>query len=167
MSAGRVVGQSAVETGELVKLLMRVSVGETVTYTSLSKAVGVDVQARRHLLDSARRIAMRDHNAVFAAEVSVGLRRLSDVETVTLIPESRRRRIHSQAKRGIREVATVDYARLPADKQVAHNVGMAVLGALHMGSDRTAVRRIAHQVENGKLPAMDGTLKLVGWLSDS
>lgn len=167
MSAGRVVGQSAVETADLVKLLMQVEIGATVSYMELSKAVGVDVQVRRHLLDSARRIAMRDHNAVFAAEVSVGLRRLSDVETVTLIPESRRRRIHSQAKRGIREVATVDYARLPADKQIAHNIGMAVLGALHMGSDRSAVKKMEHQVANGKLPELDGTLKLVGWLSDS
>ena len=167
MSAAKpVIGQRAIETAVLVKELRAVQVGATITYRALSMACGVDVLARRHLLDSARRIAMREHRVVFSAEISTGLRRLSDVETVTLMPELRRSRIRSQAKMGIREIATVDYGKLPADKQLAHNVGLAVLGALHMASDRATVRQIEHQVANGKLPEMDGTLKLIGWVSE-
>lgn len=160
-----VIGQTSVEVKQLVELLAATKIGDLLGYDAMTKAVGRDVQKQRHMLDSARRIAMRDHRCVFAPVINEGLRRLNDVETVEICSEVRRKRIRTQARNGVRELSTVTYDALPKEKQSTHNVGMAMLGALYVGSSRGEVRRLAAKVENDRPPDADGILKMVGWRS--
>lgn len=160
-----VVGQTSVEVQELVDLLAACAVGEVLLYTTLTKAIGRDVQVHRHLLDSARRIAMRDHRLVFAAVAAVGVRRLSDVETVEICTEVRRKRIRTQARNGMRELSTVKYEALDRPKQIAHNLGLALFGGLYVGASRATAKKLARQVENGEQPKAGDLLRLIGWKS--
>jgi hypothetical protein len=165
-TSNRVVGQTSVEVNELVEILAAVPVGETIAYRDMSRKLGIDVIVCRHILESARRIAMREHKAVFATQTSFGLRRLSDVETVTICPESRRKKIRQQAKNNLRELSTVDYQKLPQEKQISHNVGLAFAGAVYVSTERASVKKLEHKIANGEMPDVDGTLKLIGWTSD-
>jgi hypothetical protein len=159
----RVIGQASAEVLELVAMLAKTHVGEMVTYRHMTRTIGVDVVVRRHLLASARRILMREHNMVFGCVMNEGLKLLDCVEVVDITPEERRKRIHQQAKLGIRELATVKYEALPPEKQAAQNVGLALLGALHTGSNRATVKKLEHKVANGKLPDSLDVLKVIGW----
>ena len=159
----RVIGQASAEVMELVAMLVQTPVGGVVTYRDMTRQIGVDVVARRHLLASARRILMREHRMVFGCVMNEGLKLLDCVEVVDIAPLERRKRIHQQAKLGIRELTTVKYDELPPDKQAAQNVGLALLGALHAGSDRAAVKKLEHKVANGKLPNSLEVLKVIGW----
>jgi len=160
-----VIGQTSVEVQELVKMMADTKIGDVLSYKAMTKAVGRDVQRRRSMLDSARRIAMRDHRCVFAAVVNDGLRRLDDVETVEICTDVRRKRIRTQARNGLRELTTVQYEALPESKRMSHHVGIAILGGLYAGSSRSEMKRLAHKVENDRIPDAEGVLKMVGWSS--
>lgn len=83
----------------LVGALSGVSPGSAISYQELTSIIGRDVRKHRHLIDSARRIAQREHGAVFAVEVGVGLSRLT-LEQLPDVASTARRRIRSTARRG-------------------------------------------------------------------
>ncbi len=78
----------------LTDALMGVSPGSKITYAELSAAIGRDVQKHRYLIESARRIAQREHGAVFSVEYGVGYARLT-TEQLPDVAATARRRIRS------------------------------------------------------------------------
>lgn len=65
------------DVAALVELLRAASPGATVAYADLSKAIGRDIREHRYLMNSAQRIAARDHGAIFSNEKLVGYVRLT------------------------------------------------------------------------------------------
>ena len=165
MNEKRIIGQTSLEVLELVEYLKAAKVDVLITYRQMSKTIGADVVVRRHILESARRILMREHRMVFGVVMSEGLRLLDAVEVVEMEPENRRKRIRTQAKLGIRSLTTVDYDKLPEDKKVQQNVGMAMLGGLHIATDRSSVKKLEKKVSQGN-PDSGGLLKVIGWEKD-
>lgn len=68
------------DVAALVETLCAVSPGDTITYAALSSVIGRDVCHVRHLLNSAQRIAAREHGAVFGNDRGVGYKRLTTAQ---------------------------------------------------------------------------------------
>ena len=161
-----IVTQAGIDARELAARLQKSKVGELVEYRELTTLIGRDVTVHRHLLDSARRICMRDHNMVFRSVLCKGVRRLDNAETIDVVSVDRRKRIRSQSKKAICELSTVQYDQLERSHQISHNAGLAMFGAIHQSTETTHLRDLEAQVSNNLIPDMRGTLQLVGWISD-
>lgn len=128
------------DVAAIVEVLRAASPGQTVTYAEISKAIGRDVLADRYLLTSARRIAARDHGAVFGNEMRVGYTRL----TVDQLPD-----VGSTARAHIRRSSrkAAKFIRYGTDRanDVAPETGRKInaeISALalieHVASDKAA-----------------------------
>jgi hypothetical protein len=160
------LGEASVNTRFLVEAMRKVEVGETITYETLNNACGRDVREKRHLTDSARNILLRDFSMVFRPVVTVGFKRLSDVEVVDVANIERRERMRKQAAKAIKELGCVEYENLPQPSQLSHNTGMALFGALYQATSKQSVKKLRERVANsGGEIDLAGTLKLIGWLS--
>lgn len=151
----------APETIEIAAILAAVTIGETIAYREISRIVGVDVIVRRHFLSSARRVVMRDNDAVFQSVRNVGLRRLSDIDTVTEIPGLRRRRIRTQSRNAIKEMGTVNYSMLPEAKKIEHNLGVAIFGTVHQATSSKAIHALEKKISNELIPDARETVKMM------
>lgn len=161
------IGEASADVRLVVEHMKKVSPGDTVTYQELTRLIGRDVTVHRHICDSARRILLREHNAVFRAVMNEGFRRLEDSQVVDVVTVERKQRIRKQAASAIREISSVNYQRLDKDRQLRHNTGLAMFGALIQATGRASVKKLQERVANagGKIDAK-GTLKLIGWLGD-
>ena len=131
----------------LIEHLRRVDIGATVTYAQLREVISTGVQAGRgkSALETARRKLRDDHNMVFDAVRSVGLRRLSDAETVEA-GASYLGKVKRAARRGARVITAIkDFERLPDDVKIRHNAAMSALGAIEAVSSGRVVKAISDQ----------------------
>lgn len=160
-------GEASVDTRFLVEAMRKVKPGDLITYVELTQACGRDVREKRHLTDSARRILLRDHNMVFRCVANEGFIRLEDAKIVDVVNNDRRERIRRQARVAIKELACVEHHNLENARQIEHNTGMALFGALYQATSKLSVKRLHERVVNagGQIDTA-GTLKLIGWLSD-
>jgi hypothetical protein len=131
MENKRELFRAAPETRLLYQRLMRLDVGETVTYGDLSRVAGVDVRLDgRPRLGSAFRMCAREGH-IIKTVWGVGVKRLSDDEILDLAPKNIRK-MGRLAKRAQREVSHVDYDGLADDKKVEFNVTMSQLAVMQM-----------------------------------
>lgn len=142
--------EKSADTRVLEHVLSQVEIGETVTYDTLSKAIGRDVREFGcGSLQSARRALLRDKGVVFGVETNVGLVRLSDAGIVDST-ESDRQRIKRAATRTISKLAVVKFDELDKERQRQHVVASAQMGALAMFAGKNAAKRIAAKVDGTK-----------------
>jgi hypothetical protein len=151
----------------LAVALAKVPVGETASYSSLTAAVGRDVQTTcRGALETARYIVQREDRMVFDVVRGVGLRRLLDGEIVDL---SDRARDHARrhARRTVKKLICVDYGNLPRDKQTKHNAALSMFGVFsELASDKSQ-KRLETKIEQAgeKLPAAKAAMEALGAIS--
>jgi hypothetical protein len=144
------------DVAALVEQLRAVPLGGTIHYAQLSAAIGRDVRRHRHLIDSARHIAERDHGAVFGNEINVGYTRLT-VEQFPDLGSTARRRIR-RASRKARK--TLNYAGasvndVPPSVQRKLNAEVSVLGLLeHLAADKLAAPAETHAVRPEPIAAV-------------
>lgn len=127
------------ETATLIDALLAAPYGETITFADLSAALGRDVRRQPSPLPSARRIAERDHNALFASVRGVGLRRMSPDE-VSVIGAGGRRRIRRGARRAVTRMGQLVKGAnaLPAEAQRDMSREIAALNLIaHISEDRS------------------------------
>lgn len=161
------IGESSAETRWVVALMKGIKPGQSVSYDDITKAIGRDAQKRRGILDSARRVLMRDHNIVFRCVPNEGFVRLDDSKIVDVVTTDRRSRMRSQSRMAIKELGCANYEALDDGKRVEHNTGMAMFGALYQATSTASVKRLHQRVVNaGGSIDISGTLRLIGWLSD-
>jgi hypothetical protein len=134
------------DVAALVELLRGVPLGGTIRYASLSAVIGRDVRRHRHLIESARHVAERDHGAIFGNEINIGYTRLT-AEQLPGLGSTARRRIR-RASRKARK--TINYALesandVPPTIQRKLNSEISVLNLLeHLAADRMATPVEAH-----------------------
>lgn len=92
------IQEQSPDVAALAAALAALPVGDTVTYSTLSKVIGRDVRAVPWRLSAALAKAAADHGAVFATERRVGYKRLPANEA-NILGHNARRRIRRQAKR--------------------------------------------------------------------
>jgi hypothetical protein len=134
------------DVAALVDVLQATSPGQTATYLTLSEAIGRDVRACRYLITSARRIAAREHGAVFANEMLKGYTRLTteQLSGVGATARARVRRTSRTASRYIRQGADrANDVEPTAQRRI--NAELSVLGLIeHVASDKIAAPSPAH-----------------------
>lgn len=124
----------SIDTDVLVQRLINTQPGDTVGYAELSQLVGRDVQGdARSVLDSARAILERDANIVTGTVRGVGIRHLTDTDTINtgqLTIEHVRRVSRATARR----IATLkDPASVPVNVRARQYAYLSTFGAfVHM-----------------------------------
>jgi hypothetical protein len=153
--------EKSADTKIIESVLAEAKIGETVTYETLSKAIGRDVRTFAFAsLRSARHGLLQSKNYVFGVEQNVGLVRLDDDQIVDST-EDDRKRMQRAANRTIKKLGVVDYGKLSEDKKKQHVVASATMGAVALFSGKNAQKRIEQKVTPGTAQlAIGETLKL-------
>ena len=142
-------------------VLAEASVGDLVSYETLSKAIGRDV--REHAsgaMQTALRSILKEDGKVFGNVRREGYKRLADNEIVDT-SESSRKRILKESKKAIRRLSCVSFDGLDDDKKRQHTAAAAQFGALAHFGGKTAGKKIEAAVEKGKKEmAIGETLRL-------
>jgi hypothetical protein len=99
--------EAAVDTRLLLAQLMKANEGDTISFGTLSEAIGRDVNGGDPHVQSARRMAERDSGAVFSSVHGKGYKRLPPGDVVKA-SESDLNRLKRAAKRGGRRLSTVN-----------------------------------------------------------
>jgi hypothetical protein len=125
--------------------------GKIAPYSELNVIANRDVQrGGRGILYTALRMCLHESGKLFAVIPKVGYVRLRNEEKLEL-PKQRIGRIRTQAHRGRREIASINYKELPHPRQIEHNVMLSVLGALeHFSRPRAAKQLMDKATETGK-----------------
>jgi hypothetical protein len=128
------------DTRTVADLLALVPVGEVITLGAISEAIGRDVTTCRHVLNAARRVALREAGAAFLTERGIGLRRMSAervTETVGSAARSHIRRTAGRARK-VMVAATQGINDLPPAAQRKLAAEISVLGLMeHLARDKT------------------------------
>lgn len=138
----KAIPELSLDTQTVERLLSGVAIGEIMPYTTLTAAVGRDVQQEaRGCLRTARIRLHRSRAMVFGAVTGIGLKRLDDQGKIAAA-HGHARRGRRQYRMAVRTVAAVDdFAALPNDQKVQHSLIAAQAGAiLQMTTTRRAKR---------------------------
>ena len=127
----------------LADCLRSVSIGETVSLTQLSDAIGRPIARRRDLLYRALNMLSRDHGIVFGNVRMVGYRRLP-IEAIPTLGLRARRAIRRKAGRGIKIIQNAaEHANdVPNETSIAIGRELSVLGHLRAASRDTLVAKV-------------------------
>lgn len=125
--------------------MRKAETGQTITYKEFSVAAKRDVQSDgRHILDSARRMALND-GIVFGTKMNVGLVRLDDSQ-ITHTGNHYVDKARRTARKGCKTLACAKYEKLSADEKVKHTLyGSALKLMAHVGK-RQSIAKIEQHV---------------------
>ena len=158
------ISKNAVDVDTLKAALKDVPVGETISYSALSRLVGRDVQGKhRYLLVSACDRLLKDNKMVFGAVFNTGIKRLTPDESISQASHVLKR-VRTIAKRGAAKIAATDYHSLSSDDMKRmHNGYLSLLAAVVYSADSRHLNRLTGPVTNADqsvLPTAK-TLKLL------
>ena len=141
--------QLSAETERLVAYLRSLEKGQEVTYSELSRLIGMNVHPAHPKLIYARFMLQRDHNAIWiAVKPRVGLRRLTDVEIAERLPKWWLDGARNKLKRGGDQAEVVELNQLDIDKQARFSVD-CIQRELAFESLSKAMRRKMEHVSRG------------------
>lgn len=148
----RTINDRSAETSWLVKRLLALAVGESVTYKELSLGIGRDVQARgRSALHSARHIIEREEDVLFAVIPNVGLKRADD-PTVLHGEERNVRHVARNSRRTVRRLGRgCNRNKLPLEDRAQYDVTIAT-SAMIAGALKPSVRKRLYAKVTADMP---------------
>lgn len=143
------IPETSAETHALAARLRKLEPGQVVTYGELNSLFSnaFDVQGRnRHNLDAARRKLLNDEGIVIECVHSVGAKRLTENEKLSIGPQviQRTRRI---AKRGLRKLATTDTASLNPQERRELLTSQSLIGAVVCCTEPSIAKRVAVKIQ--------------------
>lgn len=146
------------ETDQMVKYLREFDKNSQVPYSDLSKLISAKIVARSPKLIHARRILLRDHNAVWVCIApGVGVRRLNDLEIAERLQPYWLRGARNKLKRGGNEIDVVDSSQFNLDQLARFGVDSVqrelALNSLSLATKRK-IERVARGTSND-LPAFN------------
>lgn len=158
MLATRALFEVTEQTEKAASALRLASPGDLVAWGELSLAIGFDAQGEGHgHVTAARRILERE-GYVFRPVNTVGLYRLTKAEVAEQVGRQRTRKACSQARRGLRELATLsssDLASLTPQQRRDFALGQLMLTSLRDNSSGHAIRREEKRIAGCKIPQID------------
>ena len=152
--------EASSDTRFLAQELSQAKPGDTITYDSLSTAIGRDVRVHaRGALFSALRMQLHDRR-VFEAVPNVGYRLLTAEEIVRTQAAKGMQRIARTARVAGKKVASAEYDELTEQDKVAHNTQLSILGAISQMTKPVVAREIESKVRaKGAELALGETLR--------
>lgn len=127
--------------------LRALKVDEVLTYHALRQLTKLDAlsdEQFRSFVGRHKAAVMNREDYVFEPVAGVGVRRIAG-QAVVDRSAGFTRRIRRIARKGVKELATVDPASLPAAKLPAYNLQCATLGVLAHASSPSAQRRLTQR----------------------
>ncbi len=154
---------ASADAKKLAGLMVKVSVGATLTYEDMSEALGRDVLQDRSIIATARAIVQRENQFVFDTVYKVGIKRLNDVEIVSLGDQalSKVRRI---SRKTSQKITCVAYDAMPREAQVRHNTALSMFGVLvELASSKSFTKLEKHVAAVGtELPIGKASIAALG-----
>ena len=151
------------DSAAIVEAIKGVAVGETITYSTMSKLIGRDITKFRGALETARRSIQRDLRMVFDVVRGVGMIRLTDSEIVDLSDKARDH-ARRHARRTAKKLVCVDYMALTKEKQTKHNAALSMFGILSELTTSASQKRLEAKVEivGTRLPSARAAMDALG-----
>lgn len=154
--------KAGVDTLELVKALQKASVGDIVTYLSLSESIGRDVQSvARGSLVTACEILRRDYQMAFGCVRGIGLQRLNDSGVLSSEKNSISR-IKRLARRSGKRLALVRPENLSPLEKASYNVTSATLGAISLCVSSKSQHKLEQKAMDSSKLDVGEAMKLFG-----
>jgi hypothetical protein len=140
------------EVTEAVEGLMKLSDqyerGQIVPWDRVEAIAGDRTENRgKHIIKKWKKRLERERLIVTLVAPTVGVRLLTHRETATECPANRTRKAYRQVRRGLREVETVDDARLSD-----HERRLLAAQRVSMADQRRSLHRSQKQLRNGLKP---------------
>lgn len=121
--------QLSIDAQYLYNHIMKMKVGDVLTYEEMKNMLKKDVQTQyRYIISSARRKARRD-GIEFGTVSKVGIKRLNDSEIVGT-SHSIYERTRRAAKRGVMVLQNANFDKLPDEQKTEYNTNMTLCGVL-------------------------------------
>jgi hypothetical protein len=150
--------QRSEKTQRLINALRYLEKGTTVTYQDLSRIVEMPITARDGSLTTARRVLLRDHNAVWnCVKPKVGIKRLTDAEIAERLPQWWLTGARNKLRKGGYEADAVQTPALSLDQLARFSVDCIQRHLAFDALSRTTRNRL-EQVARGSsndLPAFN------------
>lgn len=146
----------------LIKFAAQRDYTTTLTYEELSRAAGVNVREKASVLQTAKRIALREAKADFGPVRGIGIQ-LLDSRGLIAVGESILSRVRRATTRGLYRVANVEYETLDDSEKIRHNTNASFLGVVRMMTNKSSRKRLEGAVSQAqaKLPVKE-TFRLFG-----
>lgn len=138
--------RASVDTQTLVKVLLTVIVGGTITYDELSEAIGMNIHFRISSLQSSRRILIGEHRILFETIRGVGLRRMESAGVVDCL-KSEIKRVGRAAARGIKKSTCAIEAELTPEQHLSFLSSQSMLIMQQAAARVTNQRRLENKVK--------------------
>lgn len=148
----------------LAHVLRQAKVGDTVAYKDLSAAIARDVCSdARAAMGTARAILQREDKMIFDAVRGEGLKRLADVEIVSL-GDRARAHVRRVSRNAVKKIVCVDYDALPKEKQTEHNTALSMFGVFCELATDKSTKRLSSSVESASaaLPIAKASIAALG-----
>jgi len=156
----KAIAELSPDTRILVERLKAAVPGDVIPYADLSKLIGRNVRAEaNYILQSARRIAQREHQMVWEPVHGRGLKLLSDGENVMAVRTNVPKRIHKSIKRGMRKITALrEPSKLSREELTASNTFLATAGVIMQATKEPILKKLETRIgsngsgESGPLP---------------
>lgn len=138
--------EMSIDTRTLYELLMKAEIGETVTFTAMSAALGHVVMGGDPALQSALHHAFNQDERPFANVRKVGYKRLTDAEIIAS-GDIETGAIRRRAKRAGKRLTFVeDFDSLTSGEKIKHNTFLSVFAAMAQITKASALKKIETEV---------------------
>jgi hypothetical protein len=142
------------QTQALVDVFVTLKENEVIPYGELAKRCKIDEQQVRGRLQSAKKIALREHHVVIDVVRGAGVCRLSQ-DLVSAPVGKSIARMRSAARTGHRLIkhGVTDFEKLPKDTKTTLYMQQAIVGTVLLATDRSSKRILKEHAEttNGEL----------------
>lgn len=148
----------------LAHVMRSASVGDVVTYATLSAAIARNVcRDARAAMGTARTILQREDRMIFDAVRGEGLKRLADEEIVSL-GDRARDHVRRSSRKVIKKMVCVNYDALSKEKQVKHNTSLSMFGVFCELATEKSTKRLSSSVEmaQAELPIAKASIAALG-----
>lgn len=159
--SNRPIFKPSAETEKLLARMRTMEVGDVLTYEDMRETAGVDCQAERTHLQTARRHLLNEDQRVFANVRCVGIKRLDDAEIVEQ-ESTTAIKVRRTVRGSMRRLSTVNPEKLPPLEAQRYRTTSASLGAIALCVTPASLGKVQQLViKNGQADAKS-TLALFG-----
>jgi hypothetical protein len=149
----KTISELSVDTQVLIDRLKKVEPEHTITYAELSAAIGRNVQnGARHLMETARRRLIADHQILFDVVTNEGLKRVQG-DQIVAVGSRGVKHIGRHARRTAKKIGCIgdDYSKLSKEQQHRFNGVGTILSFVSHATKEKQVAKISDAASE-KLP---------------
>ena len=158
MTEKRTIAEPSAEARLLYAHLATTKEGDVLTWDAIQAACGVDVRRFRGALTTARRWLLKRDGILFLAVAGVGVQRAGNTGKLAEM-DQRKRRISTQARKGLRVAQVVDVSSMTSTERVHHAAIASIFAAAQHASAHKTERAISSKITEGKPLALAETLQ--------